>query len=89
MLKAYYVYINNEQPPYTHKLIRLAEVSNLYKNMSDIQKDFIDTISPLNLEARYPTQKETIFQALNKNNCKDIIKQTEEMIIWIKNKLNN
>ena len=31
-----------EQPPYTHKLIRLAEEGNLYKLMNDEQKDFLD-----------------------------------------------
>ena len=40
MFKAYYVKTKNEQPPYTHKLIRLAEESNLYKIMSEEQKNF-------------------------------------------------
>ena len=66
MFKAYYVKTNGEQPPYTHKLIRLAEEGNLYKLMSDEQKDFLDVISPLNIEARYPTQKQQLFEVLNK-----------------------
>jgi len=45
------------QPPYTHRLIRLAEESGIYKKMNDEQKDFIDIIMPLNIEARYPTYK--------------------------------
>ena len=39
---------------------------------------------PLNIEARYPTQKKEIFEVLNKENCKQIIKKTEEMVEWIK-----
>ncbi len=89
MFKAYYVKIKNEQPPYTHKLVRLAEESNLYKIMSDEQKDFLDTISPLNIEARYPTQKNELFEALDKTKCKEIINKTKELIIWIKSKLEN
>lgn len=67
-----------------YKLIRLAEDGNLYKLMSDEQKDFLDIISPLNIEARYPTQKQQLFEALNKAVCKKIVKQTEEMVAWIK-----
>ena len=66
IFKAYYVKTKKEQPPYTHKLIRLAEESNLYKTMSEEQKDFIFMVTPLNVEARYPTQKKDIFESLNK-----------------------
>ena len=94
IFKAYFVKVKEEQPPYTHKLIRLAEESNLYKLMSEKQKDFLDVISPLNIEARYPTQKQEIltqkqeiFESLNKDKCKDIIKETEELVKWIRKKL--
>lgn len=89
IFKAYYVKIKNEQPPYTHKLIRLAEESNLYKIMGEEQKDFLDTISPLNIEARYPTQKEILLEALTKERCKKILKETEGMVLWIKEMLEN
>ena len=84
MFKAYYVKAKGEQPPYTHKLIRLAEEGNLYKLMNDEQRDFLDIISPLNIEARYPTQKQQLFEALNKEVCKKIVKETEEMVTWVK-----
>ena len=89
IIKAYFVKVKNEQPPYTHKLIRLAEESNLYKIMSECQKDFIDFITPLNIEARYPTVKKELFETLNKDKCKKIVKNTEEMMKWIKDKLEN
>lgn len=89
IFKAYFVKVNKEQPPYIHKLIRLAEESNLYKLMSEEQKDFLDIISPLNIEARYPTQKQELFESLNKDKCKEIIKETEELVKWIKKKLEN
>lgn len=89
ILKAYYVKTNNEQPPYTHKLIRIAEESNLYKEMTESQKDFLDVIAPLNIEARYPTQKQELMEALNKEKCMQILKETEELVEWINNKLEN
>ena len=87
IIKAYFVKVKNEQPPYTHKLIRLAEESNLYKLMSEKQKNFMFIVTPLNVEARYPTQKQDILKSLNKEKCKKIINQTEDMMIWIKKKL--
>ncbi len=89
IFKAYFVKINKKQPPYTHKLIRLAEESNLYKLMSEERKDFLDIISPLNIEARYPTQKQKLFESLDKAKCKNVIKETEELVKWIKKKLEN
>ena len=87
ILKAYFVKIKKEQPPYTHKLIRLAEESNLYKLMSEEQKNFMFIVTPLNVEARYPTQKQDILKSLNKEKCKKIINQKEDMMIWIKKKI--
>ncbi len=89
IFKAYYVKVNSKQPPYTHKLIKLAEESNLYKIMSEKQRDFLDIISPLNIEARYPTQKQELLDVLNNKRCKNIIKETEDFVIWIKKKLEN
>jgi len=89
IFKAYYVKTNEKQPPYTHKLIRLAEESNLYKQMNEEYKDFLDTISPLNIEARYPTQKKQLFESLSKEKCREIINKTEEIVLWIKSMLKN
>ena len=41
----------------------------------------------LNIEARYPTQKQDILEALNEENCKSIVNETEDFVLWIKNKL--
>ncbi len=41
--------------------------------MSEDQKDFLDLISPLNIEARYSTQNQELFNALNNERCKKII----------------
>ena len=87
ILKAYYVSAKNEQPPYTHKLVRLAEESDLYKTMCEEQKDFLDIVAPLNIEARYPTQKEELFAALSEKRCKEILDKTEEIVLWVKSKL--
>src|SRR3989304_9565884 len=65
ILKGYYVFIKNENPPYTHNLTYLATQSGIYEKMTEEQKDVIDMIEPLNVEARYPTHKEKLMQTLN------------------------
>ena len=57
--------------------------------MTEEQKDFLDIILPLNIEARYQTQKKDIFEALSEEKCKYIIDKVEEMVVWIKAKLEN
>lgn len=87
ILKAYFVKLNNENPPYTHNLTILAEKSNIYEQFSDEQKDFLDFLEPLNIEARYPTTKEKLLSILNHEKCSEIIIQTEGELRWIMKKL--
>lgn len=89
IVKAYYVMVEKRQPPYTHKLHRLAEDSKLYKTMSEKQKDFLDMVAPLNIEARYPERKKELFEVLDRKTCKNLVKETEEFVLWIKKLLKN
>ena len=84
ILKGYYVFATGEIPPYTHNLTYLAEKSGLYKLMMENHKNTLDLLGPLNIQARYPTHKEKLFQSLNKQRCNEIIIQTEEIYQWIK-----
>lgn len=55
--------------------------------MSSGQQDFIEEVNPFNIEARYPEYKDEIAAGLNKENCKELIKGTEEFLCWIKQQL--
>jgi HEPN domain-containing protein len=74
-------------PPKSHDLVKLAERANVYDIMIDEQKDFLDTLQPLNIEARYPAYKDNISSSLDKRTCKEILKETEIMLKWIKTQL--
>lgn len=77
-----------EEPPLKiHSLSRLAERSDLDKEMTDEQLDFIDELEPLNIEARYPSYKERLMKSLTAERCRELIKQTNELRTWIKSKL--
>ncbi|HLP45610.1 MAG TPA: HEPN domain-containing protein [Candidatus Kapabacteria bacterium] len=87
ILKALYVSTLKSTPPYSHNLTLLTKDVGIFEELSDDQKDFIDLIRPLNVEARYPSYKERINQILNRERCRDILTQTKEFQQWIKQKL--
>jgi HEPN domain-containing protein len=87
VLKAAFVTNKKENPPYTHNLSILAKESTIYALLSDKQKDLLDLLDPLNIEARYPTYKDQIFRSLSKEKCVEILRATKELQQWIKEKL--
>ncbi len=86
-LKAYWSSVKEEPPLKIHTLSRLAEKTGIDKEMSDDQLDVIDLLEPLNIEARYPSYKERLLKSLSHGRCEKLIEQTDDLLIWIKNKL--
>ena len=87
MLKAFYVTNKYETPPYTHNLRQLANKTGLYTKMTDSQKDILDVLMPLNIEARYPTYKEELLKTLHYKRSEHIINQTQRLKSWIEQQL--
>ena len=86
-LKGIYVSRNPDaELPYIHKLLRLANLSGVYDEMSDAQKELLDTLSPLNIEARYPMHKELLLQSLTVERCETMIQETEALYVLLKTK---
>ena len=83
-LKAYYEYKENKIPPYIHNLRLLAEQSGIYNAFSEKQRDFIDKLQPLNIQARYPAYKDEIYKTLNYDICNSLINESKELLLWIK-----
>ena len=74
-------------PPKIHTLVRLAELSGFSGTLTVEQNLLLDELFPLNIEARYPSDKEYLAQMLTKQKCDDFIVRTEAFLIWIKKKL--
>ena len=89
ILKACYVSKHDEIPPYVHNLKRLASLCALYEKMSGEQKDFLDILEPLNVEARYPSQKDRIGRSLTEEACQALLSKTGDLYQWIKQQLSN
>lgn len=85
--KAYFTKLNPETAPFTHSLSFLAKKGEFYESFTDQQKEFIDQIEPLNIEARYPSHKERLLRSLTDSKCAEIIQETKELQLWIKEKL--
>ena len=89
ILKGYFVFVRNDNPPYSHNLNYLASQSGIYDKMTEDHKDCMDLLEPLNVEARYPTHKERLMKSLSGKRCKEIIQKTEGLYQWIKQALSN
>lgn len=87
ILKAYWSNVSDEPPLKIHTLSRLAEKTGLDTEMPESYLDFIDLLEPMNIEARYPSYKERLLKSLDENRCKYIIEKTDELRLWIKNRL--
>lgn len=87
IFKAYYTFLTSETAPFSHSLSYLAKKGDFYDEFSEDQKDFIDRIEPLNIEARYPSNKERLLKSLTYEKCLDLIEKTKALQQWIKAKL--
>jgi len=87
LFKAYYIKTKFESPPFSHSLSYLAKKGDFYELFSEPQKEFIDQIEPLNMEARYPSHKERLMKSLTEDKCTSIISSTKELLQWIKKRL--
>lgn len=75
------------QPPKIHDLVKLAKQSKIYSLMNDGQKDFLEVLLPLNIEARYPSYKSGISASLDNSKCEMLANETEGLLCWIKQQL--
>ena len=86
-LKAVVASVTNEIPPKIHKLRKLADMGQLTCELSQSQIDFFIELDPLNIEARYPEYKANISEYLNYDYTKNLLKEAEEFLCWIKQRL--
>lgn len=85
--KAYWCATKPDDPPYSHNLMSLYQSTNLTKLMSEEHVMFISQMMPMNIETRYPSYKDKVFQSLTPESCKKMLDTTRELLLWIKSKL--
>ncbi|MGM0608972.1 MAG: HEPN domain-containing protein [Candidatus Muiribacteriota bacterium] len=87
ILKAYYVKVNQNTPPKTHNLRFLLKKVDLSDILNEKMKSIVFELEPLNIETRYPEQKEKLLNYLTNSKCLDILNKTREFHLWIKKQL--
>ena len=87
ILKATFCSGNLDPAPYSHSLSYLAKKSDIFDQLSENYKDFLDLLEPLNIEARYPSHKEKLLKALSHAKSEEILNSTKEIHQWIKARL--
>jgi len=81
LLKALYVSRIDENIPKIHDLLRLAEKSKI--ELTEIQKDNLDTVTTFNISARYPDYKQTFYRKCTLEFTKQNIEKIKEIRLWI------
>lgn len=86
ILKGIFVQDNNNQlPPKTHNLVKLAENTNL--SLSEDKKFLLDEINDFNLEVRYPQFKNEFYKKCTKSFTEHYFKQIEGMEKWLRSQV--
>ena len=83
-LKAYFWHTRKEEPPYSHNLLLLSEKSKFDQHADEKHFALFNQLMPLNIQARYPEDKELLLKALNEKKCKEFYEKTKEFYTWIK-----
>lgn len=80
ILKALWTFSKEGFPPYTHNLATLSESLGL--PLSEKQKELLDILSRYYIVGRYPSFKQKLAAALNKEKAQETLKTTEEFVQW-------
>ncbi|CAN2041829.1 HEPN domain-containing protein [Candidatus Magnetomoraceae bacterium gMMP-15] len=83
-LKAYYWHNVQNEPPYTHNLLILSEKSGFDKKATEDNFLLFNELMPLNIQARYPEDKEMLLKELNDEKCRQFYSKTESFYKWMK-----
>ena len=75
----------NQLPPKTHNLIKLAE--NTHLSLTEDQKLLLDEINDFNLEVRYPQFKNEFYKKCTKPFTEKYFKEIEEVSKWLKSQI--
>jgi len=83
-LKAYFWHSQKKEPPYIHNLLVLSEKSGLEKKADESHFSLFNELMPLNIQARYPEDKQLLLKSLNSKKCAELYKSTKGFYTWTK-----
>jgi len=80
-LKAVYVERLTNNPPFTHRLVYLAEKASL--ELSEEKLRLLETVTDFNMEARYPDEKFSFKRKCTKKFTRKYLTEVEVMRKWL------
>ncbi len=83
-LKGLYTKKFKKDPPKIHNLNYFCEEIGI--DMEKNLQDFIDNLNDLSVPTRYPDELEILLNDYNKQNTKDVLQKTKELLLWLKKK---
>ena len=83
-LKAHHWFSRKTEPDYTHSLARHARQSGIDASLTEAQRGFLDTLDPLNIESRYPTDKALLSATMTRERCEFILSSTKGLVQWLR-----
>ncbi|HQH17906.1 MAG TPA: HEPN domain-containing protein [Smithella sp.] len=85
ILKALYVAKHNTTPPFSHRLVYLAEKSELILNNHQIE--LLEIVTDFNMEVRYPDEKLAFYKKCTKKFTSKYIGDVGELKEWLKRQI--
>ncbi|MGQ1946624.1 HEPN domain-containing protein [Geofilum sp. OHC36d9] len=82
LLKAYYVKVKSDYPPFIHNLLRLAEKADL--KLTNDKKEQLVTITAFNINARYDDYKMSFKNQCTPEFTSEWIIKLKDLRPWIK-----
>ena len=82
LLKAYYVKVKSDYPPYIHNLLRLAEKADLVLPV-EIKEQLV-TITAFNINARYDDYKMSFKKLCTPEFTKEWVERLKKLRPWLK-----
>ena len=86
-LKAYYCHSRKKAPPYSHNLLILSAESGVDTQADEKHIQLFNELMPLNIQARYPEDKELLLRSLNLRKCRELYGKAREFYLWTKRSL--
>lgn len=85
LLKAIIVVLTNDNPPYIHNLIRLANLTKL--DLLDEHKTILASLNPHYIGTKYPEDIAKMFRLYNKKKVEEIYEETKKIYQWLKKQI--
>jgi HEPN domain-containing protein len=85
LLKAIFVEKFNEVPPYTHRLVSLAEKVEL--DMSSDRLELLEVITDFHLETRYPDEQFSFFKKCTRKFTEEHLRRIGGLRRWLLKKV--